>query len=45
LRAYFLDELPLAAGRGKPPLVLDCGSVGEGCEIEMSREYLKIQEI
>lgn len=39
LRAYFLDELPLNAGRGTPPLVQDCGATGEGCATELSRQY------
>ena len=39
LKKYFLDELPLDAGRDQEPLVADCGSVGEGCEIELSRTY------
>lgn len=40
LRKCFLDELDPKDGRGKPPLVLDCGAVGEGCEIEKSRQFL-----
>lgn len=43
LRKYFLDELPIDAGRGKPPLVLDCGSVGEGCETDNMRAYIQLQ--
>lgn len=39
LKRYFLDSLPLDAGRGKAPTVLDCGSVGEGCETSLSRQY------
>lgn len=39
LRAYFLDELPPDAGRGQKPLVTECGSTGEGCEIEKLRWY------
>jgi hypothetical protein len=39
IRAYFLDELPVDAGRGQPPLVSDCGSTGEGCITQMSRDY------
>lgn len=39
LRKHFLDELPHDAGRDSPPLVRDCGSVGEGCETQKSREY------
>lgn len=44
LKNYYLDELPINAGRGKPPLVLDCGSVGEGCEIELMKSYMEINE-
>lgn len=39
LKDVFLDELDPSAGRGKKPLVMDCGSVGEGCEITLLREY------
>lgn len=39
LRKYFLDELPEEAGRNDPPLVQDCGSTGEGCLTELSRQY------
>lgn len=39
LKKYFLDELPTTYGRGKPPLVKDCGAVGEGCLTETSREF------
>lgn len=39
LKKYFLDELPVAAGRGEPPLVPSCGGVGEGCEIESARWF------
>lgn len=39
LRAYWLDELPLDAGRGTPPLVQECGATGEGCSSEISRNY------
>lgn len=39
LKKYFLDELPVDAGRGEPPLVSSCGSVGEGCEMEMGRAF------
>jgi hypothetical protein len=39
LKSYYLDELPLDAGRGQKPLVTECGSVGEGCEIEKMRWY------
>lgn len=39
LKKYFLDELPIEAGRNKPPLVLDCGATGEGCEIQLSKAY------
>ena len=39
LKKYFLDELPLDAGRGTAPLVQDCGSVGEGCMTTLSRQY------
>lgn len=38
LRSCFLDELPADTSLTKP-IVADCGSVGEGCEIELSREY------
>lgn len=43
LKKWFLDELPLDAGRGKPPLVAECGSVGEGCEIELSRQWAAME--
>jgi hypothetical protein len=39
LKKCFLDELDPNDGRGKPPLVMDCGAIGEGCEIQKSREY------
>lgn len=39
LKKYFLDELPLDAGRGKPPLVTFCGATGEGCTTEESHNY------
>lgn len=39
LRKYFLDELPLDAGRDQPPLVDDCGATGEGCTTELSRKF------
>ncbi len=39
LRGTFLDALDPSAGRGQKPLVSDCGSVGEGCEIDLLREY------
>jgi hypothetical protein len=39
LRKYFLDELPKDAGRDAAPVVQDCGSVGEGCETQRSRDY------
>ena len=39
LRRYYLDELPLDAGRGKPPIVASCGATGEGCLTESSRTY------
>jgi 3'-phosphoadenosine 5'-phosphosulfate sulfotransferase (PAPS reductase)/FAD synthetase len=39
LKSYYLDELPPDAGRGQPPLVTECGSTGEGCEIEKLRWY------
>jgi 3'-phosphoadenosine 5'-phosphosulfate sulfotransferase (PAPS reductase)/FAD synthetase len=39
LKTSFLDELDPSRGRGQPPLVSDCGSVGEGCEIELLKEY------
>jgi hypothetical protein len=39
LKNTFLDELDPAAGRGQKPLALDCGSVGEGCEIQLLKEY------
>lgn len=39
LKAYYLDELPPDAGRGQKPLVTECGSTGEGCEIEKMRWY------
>ena len=39
LKNTFLDELDPFAGRGQKPLVSDCGSVGEGCEIELLKEY------
>lgn len=35
-RRHFLDELHPDAGRHEPPLVADCGSVGEGCEVANS---------
>lgn len=41
IRKYFLDELPIDSGIGQEPFVLDCGSVGEGCEIELSRQYFQ----
>lgn len=40
LRRSFLDALDPEAGRGSPPLVMDCGAIGEGCEIEKSRAFL-----
>jgi 3'-phosphoadenosine 5'-phosphosulfate sulfotransferase (PAPS reductase)/FAD synthetase len=39
LKQYFLDELPVNAGRGTKPLVQDCGATGEGCLTELSRQY------
>lgn len=39
LKKYFLDELPLDAGRGSPPLVQDCGASGEGCQTQISSDY------
>lgn len=39
LKAYYLDELPPEAGRGQKPLVTECGSTGEGCEIQLSQWY------
>jgi hypothetical protein len=39
LRGCFLDELPIDTPLTKP-IVADCGSIGEGCEIQLSREYL-----
>jgi hypothetical protein len=39
LQSYYLDELPEDFGRGKPPFLMDCGAVGEGCEIRMSTEF------
>ena len=39
LSRYYLDELPLDAGRGTPPLVADCGATGEGCITSLSRDY------
>lgn len=45
LKKWFLDELPENVGRDKPPLVLDCGSAGEVCEIQSSVEYLNFHEI
>jgi hypothetical protein len=39
LRRGPLDELDPTAGRDSPPLVMDCGAVGEGCEIERSRAF------
>lgn len=39
LKSYYLDELPPDAGRGQKPLVTECGSTGEGCEIEKMRWY------
>jgi hypothetical protein len=40
LKKCFLDELDPNDGRGKPPFVMDCGAIGEGCEIQRSREYI-----
>lgn len=39
LKSYYLDELPKDVGRGQKPLVTECGSVGEGCEIEKHRWF------
>jgi hypothetical protein len=39
LKQYFLDELPLDAGRNSEPLVQECGATGEGCITELSRNY------
>ena len=39
LRKHYLDELPPDAGKHEAPLVGECGSVGEGCEIELSRYF------
>jgi 3'-phosphoadenosine 5'-phosphosulfate sulfotransferase (PAPS reductase)/FAD synthetase len=39
LRSTFLDGLAPDAGRGQAPLIADCGAVGEGCEIDLAREY------
>lgn len=39
IRKYYLDELPLDAGRGQLPLVSDCGATGEGCQTEISRNW------
>jgi 3'-phosphoadenosine 5'-phosphosulfate sulfotransferase (PAPS reductase)/FAD synthetase len=39
LKKTLLCDLNPNAGRGKPPLVMDCGSVGEGCEIQTSIAY------
>ena len=39
LKRYYLDELPEDAGRGQAPLIQDCGSTGEGCQTELSRQY------
>ena len=39
LKSYYLDELPPTAGRGQKPLVTECGSTGEGCEIKKMRWY------
>lgn len=38
LRSCFLDELPADTPLTKP-IVQDCGSVGEGCEIELSHFF------
>lgn len=38
LRSCFLDELPADTPLTEP-IVADCGSVGEGCEIELSRYF------
>ena len=38
LRSCFLDELPPDTTLTEP-IVADCGSVGEGCEIELSRYF------
>lgn len=45
LKKYFLDELPLNAGRGKPLLVFECGSVGEGCETALAKGFLHFQNM
>lgn len=39
LKKYYLDELPVDAGRNKPPIVSNCGAAGEGCLTEASHEY------
>lgn len=39
LRQYYLDELPVNAGRAQTPVVQDCGATGEGCETSLSREF------
>lgn len=39
LKRYYLDELPVDAGRGKPPIVAACGATGEGCETQTSRAF------
>lgn len=39
IRKYYLDELPLDAGRDQPPLIADCGATGEGCQTELSRNW------
>jgi 3'-phosphoadenosine 5'-phosphosulfate sulfotransferase (PAPS reductase)/FAD synthetase len=36
LKGVFLDELDPERGRDQPPLVHNCGAVGEGCVIENS---------
>jgi 3'-phosphoadenosine 5'-phosphosulfate sulfotransferase (PAPS reductase)/FAD synthetase len=39
IKGIFLDELKPTQGRKLPPLIADCGSVGEGCEIQLSMEF------
>lgn len=43
LKKCFLDDLDPSAGRGKPPLVSECGAVGEGCEVQKSRDYFAME--
>jgi len=39
LKLKFLDKLDPSEGRDKEPLVMDCGHIGEGCEIQQSILY------